>query len=102
MNDFFFIPEASEQEISREKAKARELRQSQWWKRRRSSGLCHYCGGHFPVRDLTMDHIVPLIRGGKTVKSNVVPCCAECNAKKKYLLPIEWEEYLANLEGESE
>jgi 5-methylcytosine-specific restriction endonuclease McrA len=44
-----------------------------------------------------MDHIVPLIRGGKTTKSNVVPCCAECNAKKKYLLPIEWEEYMAEL-----
>jgi len=96
--DFFFLPEADEGAVAREKAKARELRQSQWWKRRRSSGQCHYCGRAVPPRDLTMDHVVPLIRGGKTVKSNVVPCCRECNAQKKYLLPVEWEEYLARLE----
>jgi hypothetical protein len=76
------------------------LRQSAWWKRRRSSGLCHYCGGHFPVRELTMDHVVPLVRGGKTTKQNVVPCCKECNSKKRYLLPIEWEEYMQGLHGE--
>jgi 5-methylcytosine-specific restriction endonuclease McrA len=42
-----------------------------------------------------MDHIVPIIRGGKASKNNVVPACKECNSKKKYLLPLEWEEYLA-------
>jgi 5-methylcytosine-specific restriction endonuclease McrA len=93
----FFLPQATDQEIAREKAKARELRKSQWWKRKRSSGVCHYCGRQFPPRELTMDHVVPLIRGGKTAKSNVVPCCAECNARKKYLLPVEWEEYLRTL-----
>jgi len=95
--DDFFLPQAGEEDIAREKAKTRALRQTQWWKRKRSSGVCHYCGRRVPPRELTMDHIVPLIRGGKTVKSNVVPCCKECNAKKKYLLPIEWEEYMAGL-----
>ncbi len=94
---FAFLPEVSASEIAREKAKARELRHSQWWKRRRSSGLCHYCGRGFPPGELTMDHVIPLIRGGKTVKSNLVPCCEECNAKKKYLLPVEWEEYIERL-----
>ncbi len=97
--DLFFLPEADEAAVAREKAKARELRQSQWWKRRRSSGLCHYCGRPVPPRELTMDHVVPLIRGGKTVKSNVVPCCRECNARKKYLLPVEWGQYLEHLRG---
>jgi 5-methylcytosine-specific restriction endonuclease McrA len=41
-----------------------------------------------------MDHIVPLSRGGKSRKGNIVPACKECNNRKKYLLPIEWEEYL--------
>jgi 5-methylcytosine-specific restriction endonuclease McrA len=41
-----------------------------------------------------MDHVVPLIRGGKTMKGNVAPVCKECNTKKKYLLPMEWEAYL--------
>ena len=46
---------------------------------------------------VTMDHIVPISRGGKSTKSNVVVCCKECNNKKKYLLPIEWSEYLDSL-----
>jgi hypothetical protein len=100
--ELFFVSPASEAELAREKAKARELRQSAWWKRRRSSGRCHYCGRAVPPRELTMDHVVPLVRGGKTVKSNVVPCCKECNARKRYLLPLEWEEYLESLSGGEE
>ena len=98
VGEFFFISDIPEEQLAREKAKARELRQSQWWKRKRSSGLCHWCRGQFAPRELTMDHVVPLIRGGLTVKSNVVVCCAECNAKKKYMLPLEWEEYMRGLD----
>ena len=50
-----------------------------------------------PARELTMDHVVPLARGGKTTKSNVVPCCKECNEQKLHLLPVEWEAYLERL-----
>jgi 5-methylcytosine-specific restriction endonuclease McrA len=100
MNDFFIA--AEEEHIKREKAKARELRDSPWWKRKRSAGTCHYCGGTFKPADLTMDHIVPIIRGGKSVKGNLAPACRECNNKKKYLLPMEWEEYLDSLQGDTE
>ena len=93
----YFVSGVSEEEIKREKEKARKLRQSQWWKRKRESGLCHFCGGKFPPRELTMEHIVPLVRGGKSTKGNLVPACKECNSKKKYLLPMEWEEYLKKL-----
>lgn len=89
-----FIIDVSDEEIAREKRKARELRQSQWWKNRRGHGRCYYCGKAVPPRELTMDHVVPIIRGGKSTKSNVVPCCKPCNERKKYLLPIEWQEYL--------
>ncbi len=41
-----------------------------------------------------MDHIVPIARGGKSTKGNIVPACKDCNNKKKQLLPMEWEEYL--------
>ena len=96
--DPFFLP-ASEEHVAREKAKARELRRTQWWKRRRSKGVCHYCGRELPPRELTMDHVVPLARGGYTTRSNVVPACPECNAAKKHQLPIEWQGLLD--EGES-
>jgi len=89
-----FIIEVSEQEIRREKEKARELRKSQWWKNRLAKGVCHWCGNSFPADELTLDHIVPVIRGGTSSRGNVVPACKECNSKKKYLLPLEWEEYL--------
>ena len=83
-----------ETDLKRERGKARDLRESQWWKRRLAKGVCHYCGRAFPPRGLTMDHVVPLSRGGKTIRGNVVPCCKECNNAKKQLLPMEWEDYL--------
>lgn len=86
--------EPDDETLRRERGKARQLRQTQWWKNKRSPGICRYCGGQFPPRELTMDHVVPLIRGGKSVKANLVPACRACNARKRNLLPTEWDEYL--------
>ena len=88
-----FITEVGEEEIRRERQKAKELRKSQWWKRRRSAGKCHYCGNKVSPRELTMDHIVPIVRGGKSTKGNVVPACKTCNNKKKHSLLMDWEDY---------
>ncbi len=93
----YFISCVTEEETKKEKLKARRLRNSQWWKRRCAEGLCYYCKRKVAPRELTLDHIVPIIRGGKTTKGNVIPVCKECNNKKKYFLPIEWEEYLKRL-----
>ena len=81
----------SDEEIKRERAKARELRQSQWWKRRRASGICHYCEKKVSPAELTMDHLVPLIRGGRSTKGNLVPACKACNNDKKNRLAFEWK-----------
>ena len=89
-----FAYDLSEADIRRERGKARELRQSQWWKRRLAKARCHYCGRSTPPAQLTMDHIVPIARGGKSTKGNVVAACKECNNQKKQLLPMEWEAYL--------
>lgn len=93
MDQFFTLPE--ELFLKKERDKARKLRSSQWWKRKRSLGICHYCKNSFLPKELTMDHIIPLARGGKSEKFNVVPCCKECNTKKSQLLPWEWEEYMS-------
>lgn len=85
--DPFMVP-VTEEDIRRERSKARELRNSQWWKNRKSRGLCDHCGGRFPPRDLTMDHLVPIIRGGKSTRGNVVPSCRECNSAKRHSLPF--------------
>ncbi len=83
--------------LKRERAKARELRQSQWWKRRIASGVCSYCQRRVGARALTMDHIVPLGRGGASRRGNTVPACKECNTKKQALVPVEWDQYLRSL-----
>ena len=83
--------------LTRERAKARELRQSQWWKRRIADGVCHYCRRRVGHRTLTMDHLVPLGRGGTSTRGNVVPACKECNSKKRSMVPVEWREYIDRL-----
>lgn len=95
MDEYFET--ADEEHVRREKAKAREMRHSQWWKNECGRGVCYYCGRRVPPKELTMDHIVPIIRGGFTKKGNVVPCCKDCNNKKKYMLPVEWQEYMDSL-----
>jgi 5-methylcytosine-specific restriction endonuclease McrA len=89
--------DVGEVDIRREKDKARRLRQSAWWMRKIQKGICHYCQSQVGREHLTMDHVVPLSRGGKSSKGNIVPACKICNNKKKYLLLIEWEEYLQSL-----
>jgi len=78
--------------IRREKNKARELRRSRWWQQKIASGVCHYCQGRFKPAELTMDHVVPIARGGRSVKNNLVPACKECNTAKKTSLLQEWSE----------
>lgn len=96
-----FDEEVDDETLRVERAKGRELAKTQWWKNLRGRGVCHYCKQRFPAKELTMDHQVPLIRGGKSTKSNVVPCCKTCNSQKKYLLPSEWQDYLERLAKEN-
>ncbi len=89
-----------EEHIKREKAKARKLRKTKWWRKKIAKGICYYCGRKVPPQELTMDHKIPLSRGGTSDRFNIVPACKECNNKKKYLLPWEWEEYVKKLKEE--
>jgi 5-methylcytosine-specific restriction endonuclease McrA len=84
----------AEEDIKREKFKARVIRRSRWWKQKCAQGVCFYCGRRVGSSNLTMDHVVPLVRGGRSTKNNLAPVCKECNNRKKYLLPMEWEYYL--------
>ncbi len=89
MSDDWIDIKKDPQHVARERAKAKELRKSDWWKKELAKGICYYCSRPFPPEELTMDHILPVVRGGKSVKSNCVPCCKECNNAKKYLTPAE-------------
>ena len=96
-----FIISVEPEQLRKEKEKAARLRGSQWWKRQIAKGVCYYCHRKIPSAELTMDHIVALIRGGKSSRGNVAPACRECNSRKKYLLPIEWEEYLRKISAQA-
>lgn len=50
-------------------------------------GRCYYCG---KKAKLTVDHIVPLSRGGTNDPSNIVGACEHCNSSKGNKLPHEW------------
>ena len=48
----------------------------------RDSWRCCYCGKDAGPRDLTVDHVKPLSRGGRHVWDNVVTACRRCNHRK--------------------
>ncbi len=81
--------ERDERHIKRERAKAKELRNTPYFKELFARGICHYCKQKFSRDELTLDHIVPVSRGGRSTKGNMVVCCRSCNQAKKYLTPAE-------------
>lgn len=86
-----FIPEVSEDFIKAQRQKAKALKKSRWWRQKIQKGVCYYCGRKFLPNELTMDHVVPIIRGGRSEKNNLVPACKECNARKKHQLGFEFQ-----------
>ncbi len=75
--------------IKLERDKAKKLRKSSWWEAHLQKGLCHFCQQLVGADNLTMDHLVPLARGGKSTKGNIVPACPTCNKKKQLDTPVE-------------
>jgi len=49
---------------------------------KRDSHVCLYCGETFGYRDLSRDHVTPVIQGGQDIWSNVVTACRRCNNHK--------------------
>jgi 5-methylcytosine-specific restriction endonuclease McrA len=75
--------------LKKEREKARKLKSSQWWMDQLNRGICQYCGQRFAPSQLTMDHLVPLARGGTSSKGNIVPACLKCNQSKKLDTPVD-------------
>jgi 5-methylcytosine-specific restriction endonuclease McrA len=46
---------------------------------KRDNGECQYCGS---IRHLTIDHVIPKSKGGKTTWSNLITACNRCNVNK--------------------
>jgi len=57
--------------------------------RRRDRHTCQYCGARLPTDKLTVDHVYPKRRGGKTGFENCVLACKKCNSFKADRTPAE-------------
>ena len=55
----------------------------------RDGNKCQYCGKSFVTSELSIDHVVPTCRGGKTTWDNVVCACVRCNVRKGGRTPQE-------------
>lgn len=55
----------------------------------RDGHTCQYCGKKLSAADLTLDHVIPSSRGGKSVWENVVAACEPCNHRKGDRTPDE-------------
>lgn len=53
---------------------------------RRDHGVCQYCGS---TRQLTIDHVIPRSKGGKSTWTNLVTACNRCNVLKGNKTPEE-------------
>lgn len=56
---------------------------------KRDRFACQYCGAHPKVTDLTIDHVHPKSRGGRSTWENCVVSCRDCNERKGNRTPEE-------------
>lgn len=56
-----------------------------WWKQGRR--CCHWCPKEFKAfEEMTLDHVIPLFRGGSNFQDNLVPACGPCNKRRGHEL----------------
>ena len=48
----------------------------------KASGICGICGQPVSFETFTIDHIVPMSRGGSHLLENLQPAHGECNSRK--------------------
>jgi len=48
----------------------------------RDHAVCQYCGKGLTVHEVTMDHVMPISKGGPTSWDNIVAACNDCNSRK--------------------
>lgn len=81
----------SQRNIQARRAGARgEIAPDQWRRLLKRHGFrCFYCGTKLLPANRTIDHKIPLSRGGANTINNVVPACRPCNQRKMRLTAKE-------------
>lgn len=55
---------------------------------------CVYCGRRRQLKHMTIDHIIPLSKGGTNDEENIRCSCKMCNRLKDNMLPMEFSSFL--------
>lgn len=65
-------------------------------------GHCAYCGKHIDMKDMQVDHILPVYRGGQDIAANYNPSCRMCNFYKSTHTVDEFKHQLTKILGRLE
>ncbi len=49
---------------------------------KQQDGICYLCYEKFTFKEMEMDHVIPVSKGGKHELNNVKMCCGKCNKIK--------------------
>ena len=63
----------------------------------RSEGHCGICGRFIPLEEYTIDHIIPLSKGGTNDLDNLQACCGFCNKAKDDSMGDEFFQRIQNI-----
>lgn len=55
---------------------------------KRTNGICACCGKKLTVKTMTIEHVIPISRGGYDGPANTIPLCEQCNKDKGNMLYI--------------
>jgi len=61
----------------------------------RDGWMCAYCARWLNLNEMTVDHIIPTLRGGPDTLANTCVCCQACNTRKSDFTGLEYRLYLA-------
>lgn len=65
----------------------------------KTKGKCAYCGIDINYKEMQIDHVTPLHRGGTDTQDNRFPACRSCNHYKSTLTLEEFKEAIERFNG---